>query len=250
MTSRILRHGYAVVVAAAAILTFGPAHAQGSRERMAAGMQMEDTSAAGQVLLEQLEWRQTAQGSAAFWDTQAWYGGDYDKAWLKLEGERVRGATEDARVELLWDHAASRWWNLQVGAREDVGGAPRTWAAVGVQGLAPYRFNVETTLYAGEAGRTAARAKLDHDLLLTQRLVLQPKLELNLYGKSDPARRIGSGVSDLDLGIRLRYEIRRELAPYLGVAWRRRFGSTADQARASGVNPDDVQLVAGMRAWF
>ena len=139
----------------------------------------------------------------------------------------------------------------QAGAREDfASGPPRTWAAVGVQGLAPYWFNVEATFYVGDSGRTAARIKAEYDLLLTQRLIVQPEAEVNLYGKSDPARRIGSGVSDLDAGIRVRYEFRRELAPYVGVAWRRLFGGTADQARASGGGTSDVQLVAGVRAWF
>jgi copper resistance protein B len=218
---------------------------------MANMMQMDDTGTVGEVLIDQLEWRNTKGGNAAFWDAQAWYGGDYNKVWLKTEGERAGGATRDARADLLWDRIISRWWNLQAGARQDFGQGPsRTWAALGVEGLAPYWFNVEATLYVGEEGRTAARLKSEYDLLLTQRLILQPQAEANLYGKSDPARQIGSGLSDLEVGLRLRYEIRREFAPYVGLAWDRRFGRSADLARAAGEDPNDVQVLAGVRVLF
>jgi copper resistance protein B len=214
-------------------------------------MQMDDSANTGKVLLDQFEWRNTAAGSAAVWEGEGWYGGDYDKLWLRTEGEGVQGSSEDARVELLWDRVIARWWNLQAGGREDFGNGPaRSWAAAGVQGLAPYWFDVEATLYAGDAGRTAARVRVEYELLFTQRLVLQPEAEVNLYGKSDPARQLGPGLADLDAGLRLRYEIRRELAPYVGVAWRRLFGATAERARAAGASASDVQLLAGVRIWF
>jgi copper resistance protein B len=185
------------------------------------------------------------------WDAQAWYGGDYNKLWLKTEGERINGLTQDARVELLFDRVVARWWDAQAGVRQDFGQGPaRTWLAVGLEGLAPYWLDAEATLYVGEQGRTAARLKADYDLLLTQRLVLQPYAEANLYGKSDPQRLIGSGLSDLELSLRLRYEIRRELAPYLGVVWSRSFGGTAELVRAAGETSDDVQFVAGVPLWF
>lgn len=219
--------------------------------QMAEMMQMDDRERLGQVLLDQFEWRRSGEGSAGVWEAEGWYGGDYNKLWIKTEGERIRGSTQDARVDVLWNRLISRWWSLQAGAREDfANGPPRTWAAAGVQGLAPYWFDVEATLYAGEAGRTAARFKAEYDLLFTQRLIVQPEAEINLYGKADPARQIGSGVSDLDLGIRVRYEFRREFAPYIGVTWRRLFGGTAAQARAAGGGTSDVQGVAGLRVWF
>jgi copper resistance protein B len=218
---------------------------------MAAMMQMDDTRSLGKVLFDQLEWRHTAEGSAAVWDAQGWYGGDYNKLWIRSEGERVGGKTHDARADVLWDRNIARWWSLQAGARQDFGEGPsRTWAALGVQGLAPYWFDVEATFYVGEEGRTAARLRTECDLLLTQRLILQPEAELNAYGKADPARQIGSGVSDLDLGLRLRYEFRREFAPYVGVSWRKLFGETADQARSAGAGASDVQFLAGLRIWF
>jgi copper resistance protein B len=219
--------------------------------QMAAMMQMDDTQRTGTVLFDQLEWRNTAEGSAAVWDAEAWYGGDTNKVWLRSEGERVAGMTQNARADLLWDHTFARWWSVQAGGRQDFGAGPgRTWAAIGVQGLAPYWFNTEATFYVGDQGRTAMRLKTEYELLFTQRLILQPEGEANLYGKSDPARQLGSGLSDLEIGLRLRYEVRREFAPYIGVVWARQFGGTADRVRASGGNPNDVQFVAGVRAWF
>jgi copper resistance protein B len=214
-------------------------------------MQMDDTARFGKVLIDQLEWRDTDAGSAAVWQVQGWYGGDYNKLWFKTEGERVQGTTEDARAEMLWDRLIGRWWSLQAGVREDFGEGPsRSWAALGLSGLAPYWFDLEATFYVGEQSRTAARLKAQYDLLLTQRWIVQPELEANLYGKDDPARGLGSGLSDLDLGIRLRYEVRRELAPYVGISWKKLFGSTADQAQAAGRDASDVQLLAGIRIWF
>lgn len=219
--------------------------------QMSAMMQMDDAQRTGRVLLEQLEWRDTDAGSAAVWEGFAWYGGDYNKLWLRTEGERVRGTTENARAELFWHHLITRWWNLQAGAREDFGNGPsRGWVAVGVQGLAPYWLDVEATAYAGEAGRTAARLRVMYDLLLTQRCIVQPEAEMNFYGKPDPDRRVGSGLSDLEVGIRVRYEIRREFAPYIGVAWRGLFGATADRTRAAGFSVSDLQILAGVRLWF
>jgi copper resistance protein B len=219
--------------------------------QMAAMMQMDDRGRTGTLLLDQLEWRNTADGNSAVWDAEGWYGGDYNKVWVRSEGEHVGGKTQGARADLLWDHTIARWWSLQAGGRQDFGGGPgRTWAALGVQGLAPYWFNTEATFYVGGQGRTALRLKSEYELLFTQRLILQPEAEANLYGKSDPARQQGSGLSDLEIGLRLRYEIRREFAPYIGVVWERQFGGTADRVRESGGNPSDVQLVAGLRAWF
>ena len=214
-------------------------------------MQMDDAGSVGRILFDQLEWRHSGQADVAVWEAEGWYGGDYNKLWVKTEGQQVSGSTEDARVDVLWDRIVSRWWSLQAGAREDFGaGPPRTWAALGVQGISPYWFGIEATAYVGAQGRTATRLKAEYDLLLTQRLIVQPEAEANLYGKSDPARQIGSGLSDLDVGLRLRYEIRRQFAPYIGITWRRQFGETADFTRAAGGDPSDVQFVLGVRAWF
>jgi copper resistance protein B len=230
-----------------------PQHPMGEMPypKMVALMQMDDTARTGMVLFDQLEWRNTAEGNALAWDAEGWYGGDINKVWLRSEGERVGGTTQNARADLLWSHTFARWWSVQAGGRQDFGAGPaRTWAAIGVQGLAPYWFNTEATFYVGEQGRTAVRLKSEYELLLTQRLILQPEGEANLYGKSDTARQLGSGLSDLELGLRLRYVVRREFAPYIGGIWSRQFGGTADRVRESGGNPSDVQFVVGVRAWF
>lgn len=221
-----------------------------SEQEMTELMDMDDTSAFGMVRFDQFEWRKVDNVDALEWDTQAWYGNDYDKVWIKTEGERLRGEVE-ASSELLWDRVFARWWNVQAGVRHDVGEGPsRTWAAFGIHGVAPYRFEVEATAYVGEQGRTALRFSGDYEGLLTQRLILQPKLEFNLYGKDDAANGIGAGVSDSEFGVRLRYEFRREVAPYVGLAWIRSYGNTADLARAAGRDTSEMQWLAGIRFWF
>ena len=184
------------------------------------------------------------------WELGAWYGDDYSKVWFETEGERVHGEQE-GRVELMWDRIISPWWSFQTGVRQDFGEGPsRTWLDIGVQGVAPYFFEVDAAIYIGEQGRTAARLSGEYDILLTQQLVLQPELELQLYGKDDPENGIGSGLSNVELGLRLRYEIRREFAPYFGVHWERSFGQTADFARAEDEDVSELVFVAGLRAWF
>lgn len=205
----------------------------------------------GMLLVDQLEAFHGHDGDGQSWEAEGWYGSDTDKLWLRSEGERSRGRLEDGEVEALWNHAVAPFWSTQLGVRHDFGAGPRReWAAFGMQGLAPYWFELEATAYVGTAGRTAARLRADYELLFTQRLILQPELELNLYGKSDPARGIGSGLSDAKLGLRLRYEIRREFAPYIGVVWTRRFGASADFARDEHQAVFDRQWVAGVRLWF
>lgn len=229
-----------------------PQHTMGdmSKERMVELMQMEDDASVAMLTIDQLEWREIDDADGLLWEGYAWYGDDYNKVWFESEGERVDGEYE-SRNELLWDRIMSRWWSVQVGVRHDVSEGPsRTWASFGVQGLAPQWFEVEASIYVGEEGRTAARASAEYDLRFTQRLILQPEFELELYGKDDPANGIGSGLAEVEAALRLRYEIRREFAPYVGVAWTRAYGDTADLARAAGGDEDDVQFIAGLRVWF
>lgn len=222
-----------------------------SNQRMTELMQMEDDASLGMALLDELEWHEVDDRDAVHWDGEFWYGNDYDKAWLRTEGNRVAGEYEGL-AELFWDRIIARWWHVQAGVRQDFGGEgpSRTWAAFGLQGLAPSWFEVEATVYVGEDGRTAARFSGEYELFMTQRLILQPKIEFDLYGKDDRANAIGAGLADSEIGLRLRYEIRRELAPYVGLVWTRSYGKTGDLARAAGHDTDDLQLVAGLRMWF
>jgi copper resistance protein B len=216
---------------------------------MAEMMGMDDRARHAKVMLDELEWRD-ADESTVGWDVAAWYGGDVHKILVESEGERADGAGH-ARVEAFWDRVATRWWNTRAGLRRDSGDGPaRLWAAFGIAGLAPGFIDVEANLYVGESGRTAFRVQAEYDLLLTQRLVLHPQIELNAYGRDDAERGIGAGVSDIEMGLRLRYEVRREFAPYVGVGWKRRVGDTAALARAAGADTSEVHWVAGARLWF
>lgn len=228
-----------------------PKHFMGDmpKARMIELMQMEDDAPYGKVLLDQLEWRESRGTDAQVWELDVWYGDDYNKLWLETEGERVDAAA--GRVELMWDRIISPWWSFQTGVRRDFGAGPsRTWLDLGIQGLAPHFFEIDAAVYIGEQGRIAARFSGEYDILVTQQLILQPELELRAFGRDDPENGIGSGLSDLELGLRLRYEIRRELAPYIGLHWQRKFGRTADLARDEGEDPDDLAVVAGLRLWF
>ena len=199
-------------------------------------------------LLDQLE---LYEDDELAWDATFWAGYAFNKLMARTEGEKSGGDTERAELELLWSHAVARWWDVVAGARGDFEpGDTQSWAAFGVQGLAPYRFELEATAYVGDGGKSAARFEGEYELLITQRLILQPQLELNWYGQADDARGIGSGLSTAEAALRLRYEFRREVAPYVGLVRERKYGSTADYARANGEDADDTRLVAGVRLRF
>lgn len=203
------------------------------------------------LLIDKLEWRAADGPDPWVWDVDAWIGKDLNKLWLKSEGEYADGATQAAYGELLYSRAVAPFWDLQVGIRRDFRPDPeRDWFAIGLRGLAPYWFDVDATLYAGGNGTVSGRLNAEYEFLFTQRLVLSPELEMNFYGKDDPQRGIGAGISNLGLGLRLRYEIRREFAPYIGVNWEQKFGGTADCAREDGESTSDLQFVVGVRAWF
>ena len=203
------------------------------------------------VLFDQLEWQAGNDLSGVNVDTTGWVGRDRDRLWFRAEGDSDNGRLADAEAHVLYGRKFARWWDLVAGVRQDFNPGPsRTWAAVGVQGLAPYWFEVEATFYIGESGRTHARFDVEYELLLTNRLVLQPLVEVDVYGKSDAERAIGAGLSTIETGLRVRYEIRRELAPYIGVTWNRKFGQTAELAEAAGKDPGGARFVAGLRLWF
>ncbi|MBM1184906.1 copper resistance protein B [Pseudomonas lundensis] len=215
------------------------------------GHEVHDIALNSFFIFEKLEWQDADDGSALNWEAQGWIGGDVDRLWLRTEGERTNGKTEEAEVHALWGHAISPWWDLVGGVRQDFKpGDPQTWAAFGIQGLALYNFEAKATAYLGEGGQTAARLEGDYDILLTNKLILQPTAEFNFYGKNDPQRGVGSGLSESEVGLRLRYEIRPQFAPYVGVTWNRTYGKTADYAREEGEDNSEARLVVGVRVWF
>lgn len=210
-----------------------------------------DMAYRGAIKMDRLENVQTRDNDFAEYDLQAWLGKDYERLTLRAEGEVDEGQLHDARTELLWSHALAAYWNGQLGVRHDSGEAPdRQWLALGIQGLAPYWFEVDATAYLGERGHSTLNLEAEYELLLTQKLVLQPRLEATLYGQRDPTRELGDGLSDLSAGLRLRYEIRREFAPYIGVEWNGKFGGTSDYARAAGMRANETRLVTGVRFWY
>jgi copper resistance protein B len=184
------------------------------------------------------------------WDGEAWFGGDIDRLVIKTEGEGGDNI-EDAEIQALYSRAWDHVTDLQIGIRQDIEPNPsRTYLALGFETLLPYWFEVEGALFVGERGQVLGRLDGSYDFQLTQRLVLQPRAEVNLAARDDAAIGLGSGLSDAELGLRLRYEIQREFAPYIGVSWERKFGDTADYARADGERAESTSFVIGLRAWY
>ncbi len=205
----------------------------------------------GALLVEKLEAVRTSDKPSTSYDVKAWLGRDFDRVVVKAEGEIDKGKLQDARTEILWGHAIAPYWDTQLGLRYDSGVGPgRGWLAFGVEGLSPYWFDLEATAYVGNESRTALRFAASYDILFSQKLVLKPKIEANLFGKDDPEREIGSGLSSITTGLRLRYEINRQFAPYIGVEWKNMFGGTADYARLAGEKTNEYSLVAGVHLWF
>ena len=202
-------------------------------------------------MADRAEYRARAGGDGYLWDVQGWYGGDTDKLWLKSEGEGTFGEPiERAEAQALWSHAIAPFFDLQSGVRHDFTGPSRTYATVGVQGLAPYRFEVDAAAFLSTKGELTARIEAELDQRLTQRLILQPRAEVNLSAQDIPELGIGTGLDRAELGLRLRYEIRREFAPYIGIEQEWHLGRSADFARARGTDPSVTNFVIGVRMWF
>jgi copper resistance protein B len=203
-------------------------------------------------ILDQFEGRTDGRTPELRWSGEGWVGTDYDKFWVKTEGRRKSdGKVEDGQHEFLYSRAISTYFDLQGGLRSDIDSRRnRNWAALGFEGLAPHFFHVQGTTYVSNRGRLAARFEGSYDLLITQRLVLQPQVEINLYSKADPARLVGAGISEIDTGLRLRYEFDRKFAPYIGVAYEGKFGQTASLARRAGESTSGVRFTFGVRSWF
>lgn len=242
----------------------GPAHAQDlffnpqEAERSRRHLNKEHGGmTASRILVDQLE-ASFGDGREGYaWDAQFWYGGDYDKLWVKTEGEgEFGGEFEGAEVQALWSRAIDPWFDVQAGVRQDFNSGPdRTHLVLGVQGLAPYWFEVDGALFISNKGDVTARAEAEYDLRLTQRLILQPLVEADFAFQNIPDLGIGSGLSTGELGARLRIEFWPKsgpaaIAPYVGVAYERAFGDTADFRRAAGEDAGGWRFIAGIRTWF
>lgn len=202
------------------------------------------------LLGDRLEYNE--QANAGVFDLQAWYGTTFDRLVIKTEGDFSEGSIEENQTDILWGHAVSAYWDTQAGVRLDYNkeGENRQWLAFGLQGLAPYWFEIDMTAYVGERGNTAFTLEAEYELLLTQKLIIQPRAEITLYGKNDKQNDLGSGLSSSAIGFRVRYEFTRQFAPYIGIEWSNKFGNTADYATSSGQSSNNTAFVAGIKFWF
>lgn len=233
----------------AADAVFDPAEMARAREIL----RRENGAFSGSMVLFDLAEFQTRRGRDGYrWAGEAWFGGDIDRLLIKAEGEGAFGEPiEDVEIQALYSRAISPFWNVHVGLRHDIVPNPsRTYAVLGVEGIAPYWVHLTGQIFLSDKGDLRARLEGSYDERITQRLILQPRVELNFSAQDMPAIGIGSGLTDVELGARLRYEIRRELAPYIGVEWSRKTAGTARLARLVGEDPDAVSFVAGVRFWF
>ena len=217
-------------------------------------LKMADEHAFWTVLFDRFEYADglsSGMGNATQYDMQTWYGSSYDRLIVKSEGEIVDSKLEESENQLLWGHAISSFWDTQLGVRFDTSEGPsRQWLTFGLQGLAPYWFEIDASVSVGAEGRSAFDFEAEYELLITQRLVLQPRVVLSAYGKDDAQNGVGKGLSSLAAGVRLRYEFSRQFAPYLGVEWTGQYGNTADFTELEGRSTRQTQWVAGVRFWF
>jgi len=211
-----------------------------------------DNKPYGMVLIDRLETSWGDEQDGYVWDAQAWYGGDNNRLWLKTEGEGVRGeAPEESELQLLYGRLFAPFWDLQIGLRQDFRPRPRrTQAVLGVQGVVPYEFEADMALFVSDEGDVTLQLEYEYELLITQRLILQPRFELNGSFSEDPEIGLRRGVNSTEAGLRLRYEFVREFAPYIGVSWTQKYAATADLARDEGEPTAITAVVAGIRAWF
>jgi copper resistance protein B len=186
------------------------------------------------------------------WDVEAWIGSDYNKFYIESEGEKITdGDVEEATLELFYNRSIHPFWDVQLGVRHDFEPRPtRTFAAFGVHGLARYWFELDATAYVSDDGDVSANIEAEYDLLISQRLIFQPRFEMNVAVQDVPEYNLGSGINDIELSARLRYEIRREFAPYIGISWKRKIGETGDLVAADGKEIEVTSFVAGIKLWF
>ena len=210
----------------------------------------DDDPLLSKYIIDKLEFRQDHVRSL---ESEAWIGKDLHKVWFKADVETGDGETESAEIQALSSHAIAANWDIQFGLRHDFeldDGDEQNWGVIGLRGLAPYFFDVDTALYIGDGGSTAWRLEAEYELLLSQRWVLIPEISLNVYGQNNDLRQTGSGLSDVEFGLRLAYHLSREIAPYIGYNRERLFGNSADYAQANGEGSQESSWVAGFKLWF
>jgi len=211
----------------------------------------EDDPIVTKIMIDQLETRIVDGDDPLVLEAQAWIGYDLDKFVIKADVEQVKGVTHELELQALYSRAVDPYWDFQIGIRQDQKPAPnKNWLAIGFQGVAPYWLEIDSTLFIGEKEQVGFRFAAEYEWMITQRWVLSPEIEFNIHSKDEETRGVGSGLSNSQVGLRLRYEVRREFAPYIGINWNNKYGNTATYAKNEGEKVSSSQIVAGVRAWF
>ena len=214
-------------------------------------VQLLDTHTFVHLMVDELEFSDVSNGTTSAWDADLSVGGDLHKFWMKTRGERSSSEDDTTEYQFLYSRAILPFWDIQGGVRRDVDQVDgRNWAVASLKGVAPYFYNVEAELFLAEGGQSSIRVRGNRELLLTQKLILEPELEVLAYGRDEANRMIGSGMSQLEFNVRLRFEVKREIAPYIGLSWHRFYGHTRDFAEVAGREGQDTTLLIGLRAWF
>lgn len=212
---------------------------------------MEDDPLLFMLKADQFELRDADEGDASAWEGHIWIGKDLNKLWIKSQGERLESESESVETQLLYSRAIDANWDLQIGFRHDSIPSPqRDWAVIGFNGVAPYWFEIDTALFIGDDDRIGLRFETEYEFMLTQKWVLVPEIEINWFTEDDNDLGIGSGISNIEAGIRVRYEITRKVAPYIGLNYETLLGDTEDMAESAGADTSETQLVLGLRFWF
>ncbi|MBW5290896.1 MAG: Copper resistance protein B [Candidatus Ruthia sp. Asou_11_S2] len=202
-------------------------------------------------VMGEVETRSADGDNPYVWNVNIWAGKDLNKFWIKTRGEKVSGKTEKSELQLLYSKAIAPFWDVQFGIKKDLQPSPsHTWGVITAKGLTPYLFEVDASLFVGESGRASVRLEAEYEYMFSQKLILSPEVEVNLFNKNDELTGVGRGLSSIEAGLRLRYEITREFAPYIGINWEKKYGNTADFASNEDEDIENAQLVIGVRFWF
>lgn len=206
---------------------------------------MEDDPLLTMVKADKLEWRDSDEGTLMVWELDAWIGKDLNKLWIKSNGESLDGSVEANEVDVLYSKAISPFWDLQMGLRHEFKPQPaQDWVGIGVMGLAPYLFEIDANVFINEDSNINARLDAEYEYMFTQKVVLIPNIEMSFYSDDDNARGIVSGLASAEMGLRLHYEIKRELSPYIGVNLEKKFGNSTVESTS------ETQLLLGLSFWF